>query len=189
MVALLPAARGAIRAGAHRVELRHVPSWQLAAPNRNAGTVIHAVAWLGPNEVEKSLDAVLPTLSGEDLSELSGRRRPRCMSTASGTRPRQALVEAWHDLASISRTQGSRHGLCRTANSLCRSPATLRRYLMSVQRAVARAEVEGIGRWPLDARLSSPEISFTLAHYLRQRGSGRRRTIRLSQVLGAGLVR
>ena len=61
--------------GAHRVELCHAPSWQLAAPNRNAGTVIRAVAWLGPNEVEESLDAVLPTLSREDLSELLAARR------------------------------------------------------------------------------------------------------------------
>lgn len=60
--------------GAHRVELLHAPSWQLAAPNRNAGTVIRAVAWLGPREVEKSLDAVLPKLSAEDLSELLAAR-------------------------------------------------------------------------------------------------------------------
>ncbi len=60
--------------GAHRVELRHAPSWQLAAPHRNAGVVIRAVAWLGPREVEESLDAVLPTLSGEDLGELSAAR-------------------------------------------------------------------------------------------------------------------
>ena len=60
--------------GAHRVELRHAPSWQLAVPHRNAGTVIRAVAWLGPNEVEESLDAVLPILSGEDLSELRAAR-------------------------------------------------------------------------------------------------------------------
>lgn len=57
--------------GAHRVELRHAPSWLLAAPNRSAGTVIRALAWLGPNEVEESLDAVLPGLSQEDLDELS----------------------------------------------------------------------------------------------------------------------
>lgn len=35
---------------------------------RNAGTVIRALAWLGPNEVERSFDAVLPVLSEEDLS-------------------------------------------------------------------------------------------------------------------------
>lgn len=60
--------------GAHRVELRHAPSWQLAAPHRTAGTVIRAVAWLGPNEVEESLDAVLPKLSVDDLSELVAAR-------------------------------------------------------------------------------------------------------------------
>ena len=60
--------------GKHPVELRHAPAWQLAAPNRNAGTVIRAVAWLGPNEVEESLDAVLPLLSQEDLNELSAAR-------------------------------------------------------------------------------------------------------------------
>ena len=60
--------------GKHPVELRHAPQWQLAAPHGTAGVVIRAVAWLGPREVEKSLDAVLPTLSGEDLSELSAAR-------------------------------------------------------------------------------------------------------------------
>ena len=60
--------------GALRVELLHTPSWQLAAPNRNAGTVIRALAWLGPREVEKGLDAVLPRLSAEDMSELLAAR-------------------------------------------------------------------------------------------------------------------
>lgn len=62
--------------GRHRVELRHAPRWQLAAPRRTAGVVIRAVAWLGPREVERSLDAVLPDeLSGEvDLSELADAR-------------------------------------------------------------------------------------------------------------------
>ena len=60
--------------GALRVELLHTPSWQLAAPSRNAGTVIRALAWLGPREVEKGLDAVLPMLSVEDLSELLAAR-------------------------------------------------------------------------------------------------------------------
>ena len=60
--------------GAHPVELRHAPAWQLAAPHRTAGVVIRALAWLGPNEVEKSLDAVLPQLSGEELSDLAAAR-------------------------------------------------------------------------------------------------------------------
>ncbi|WP_446832000.1 DUF6088 family protein [Candidatus Foliamicus sp.] len=56
------------------VELRHAPRWQLAAPHRKAGDVIRALAWLGPREVEESLDAVLPTLSAQDLEELSTAR-------------------------------------------------------------------------------------------------------------------
>ena len=83
--------------GAHRVELRHAPSWQLTAPNRNAGTVIRAVAWLGPNEVEESLDAVLPTLSGEDLSELLAARTvmPSWMAEPIGRRLAHGLT---HDV-------------------------------------------------------------------------------------------
>ena len=60
--------------GKHPVELRHAPAWQLAAPHQTAGVVIRAIAWLGPREVEKSLDALLPALSTEDLSELSAAR-------------------------------------------------------------------------------------------------------------------
>lgn len=30
------------------VALRHAPSWQLVAPHRKAGDVVHALEWLGP---------------------------------------------------------------------------------------------------------------------------------------------
>ena len=60
--------------GAHPVELRHAPRWQLRAPYRKAGQVIRALAWLGPEEIEDGLDAVLPSLSVEDLNELSAAR-------------------------------------------------------------------------------------------------------------------
>ena len=60
--------------GAHRVELRHAPAWQLTAPHRTAGVVIRALAWLGPDEVEESLDAVIPQLTREDLSDLAAAR-------------------------------------------------------------------------------------------------------------------
>ncbi len=56
------------------VELRHAPRWQLVAPHRKAGDVIRAVAWLGPEEVEDSLEAVLPTLSDSDRDELATAR-------------------------------------------------------------------------------------------------------------------
>ncbi len=60
--------------GSSIVELRHAPRWQLAAPHRKAGDVIRALAWLGPAEVEGSLEAILPTLSGTDWDELATAR-------------------------------------------------------------------------------------------------------------------
>ena len=36
-----------------------------------AGVVIRALAWLGPEEVEDGLDAILPKLSEADLEELA----------------------------------------------------------------------------------------------------------------------
>ena len=60
--------------GALTVELRHAPRWQLAAPHRKAGDLIRALAWLGPEEVEDGLEAVLPTLSAEEVDELSAAR-------------------------------------------------------------------------------------------------------------------
>ena len=56
------------------MELRHAPRWQLAAPHRKAGDVLRALAWLGPEEVEDGLEAVLPTLRDEDRDELSAAR-------------------------------------------------------------------------------------------------------------------
>ncbi len=56
--------------GAHQVRLLHAPHWQLAAAHGTAGTVIRAIFWLGPHEVERSLDAVLPKLSRKAMDEL-----------------------------------------------------------------------------------------------------------------------
>ncbi len=58
----------------HVVELRRAPRWQLAAPYRKAGSVIRALSWLGREEVHDGLRTVLPTLSKEDLEELSAAR-------------------------------------------------------------------------------------------------------------------
>ena len=60
--------------GGHGVELRHAPRWQLAAPHRRAGDIIRALAWLGPEEVEYGLDAVVPELSAVELDELAAAR-------------------------------------------------------------------------------------------------------------------
>jgi len=60
--------------GSSVVELRHAPRWQLAAPYRKAGDVIRALAWLGAEEVEDSLELVLPTLSKAERDELAAAR-------------------------------------------------------------------------------------------------------------------
>ena len=60
--------------GSLTVELRHAPRWQLVAPNRRAGEVIRAMAWLGPEELLKGLETVLPGLSPQEVSELADAR-------------------------------------------------------------------------------------------------------------------
>ena len=56
------------------VNLRHAPRWQLAAPHRPAGEAIRALSWLGPDEVEASLNVIGRKLSAEDLEELAALR-------------------------------------------------------------------------------------------------------------------
>ena len=63
-----------LRFGPITVELRHAPRWQLAAPHRKAGDVIRALAWLGPREIEHSLEQVMLGLSSEELVELAAAR-------------------------------------------------------------------------------------------------------------------
>ena len=60
--------------GSLTVELHYAPRWQLVAPHRKAGNVICALAWLGPQEVESSLEAVFPTLSKNERDELAAAR-------------------------------------------------------------------------------------------------------------------
>ena len=60
--------------GSLTVELRHTPRWQLVAPNRRAGEVIRAMAWLGPEELLKGLEKVLPGLSPQEVGELADAR-------------------------------------------------------------------------------------------------------------------
>ena len=56
------------------VTLRHAPRWQLAAPHRPAGEAVRALSWLGPDEVEVSLDLIGRKLSSDDIQELAGLR-------------------------------------------------------------------------------------------------------------------
>ena len=63
-----------LKLGELAVDLRHAPRWQLVAPSRMAGDVIRAIAWLGPQEVDKALRTIKPKLSAEDLEELADSR-------------------------------------------------------------------------------------------------------------------
>ena len=56
------------------VVLRHAPRWQLVAPNRLAGNIVRALAWLGPLEVKDGLERLAPRISAEDLAELASAR-------------------------------------------------------------------------------------------------------------------
>ena len=60
--------------GRQTVRLRHAPRWQLAAPNRPAGSAIRALAWLGPQEIEEGLEVVKRALPAPDFDELAGAR-------------------------------------------------------------------------------------------------------------------
>ena len=120
------------------MEVRHAPGWQLAAPHRMAGVVIRALAWLGPNEVENGLDAVLPRLTPEDLDELAAARAVM----PSPPVPQSVLREA----ASSPRMR--RHVRSGTANaSVARSPPAKWREVKSSMddHATTPARPEGSG--------------------------------------------
>ena len=63
-----------LKLGELAVDLRHAPRWQLVALYRMAGDVVRAIAWLGPQEVDKALRTIEPKLSAEDLEELADSR-------------------------------------------------------------------------------------------------------------------
>ena len=60
-----------LKLGNMMVEFRSAPNWQLIAPNSAVGNAVRAVAWLGPAEAGKSLDAIKQRLTPEDLLELA----------------------------------------------------------------------------------------------------------------------
>ena len=78
-----------LQLGAHTVQLRHAPRWQLAAPYSAAGVVIRALAWLGPEEVANGLGQIVPGLSREDFDKLA---RARAIMPAWMAEPVSALV-------------------------------------------------------------------------------------------------
>lgn len=56
--------------GGMEVDLRHAPRWQLVAPDRLAGTIIRALAFLGPEKTEDALNSIVPDLLETDFAEL-----------------------------------------------------------------------------------------------------------------------
>ena len=63
-----------LRLGAMVIRLRHAPCWQLVAPGRSAGLAVRALAWLGPEDVERNLDRIERRLGRADLAELAAAR-------------------------------------------------------------------------------------------------------------------
>ena len=60
-----------LKLGNMMAELRSAPNWQLIAPNSAVGNAVRAVAWLGPAEAGKGLDAIRQRLTPEELLELA----------------------------------------------------------------------------------------------------------------------
>jgi Family of unknown function (DUF6088) len=64
-----------LKFGAQTVELRHAPAWQLLFPNRPAGEVLRALAWLGRERAEEGLRVLEQKLPRAEIDELLAMRR------------------------------------------------------------------------------------------------------------------
>ncbi|MCY4153198.1 MAG: DUF6088 family protein [Aestuariivita sp.] len=60
--------------GRQVVELKHVPSWQLSAPDSFAGEAFRALVFFGPREVREALHKIKLLLPKEELQKLFGLR-------------------------------------------------------------------------------------------------------------------
>ncbi|MBD9450279.1 hypothetical protein IB244_01625 [Rhizobium sp. RHZ02] len=56
--------------GSQKVELKHVPRWQLSLASRPAGVAVRALAWLGPERAEDALSSIKRKLPPEAFNEL-----------------------------------------------------------------------------------------------------------------------
>lgn len=63
-----------LKLGAQEVELKHVPNWQLRAPNNKAGHAFRALAYFGKSEVRSALMRIRSQLDEEERHELFGLR-------------------------------------------------------------------------------------------------------------------
>lgn len=60
----------AVQLGQQVLELKHAPRWQLVAAERQAGQVIRALAWLGPEKAEEALQTLKRKLPRSTFEEL-----------------------------------------------------------------------------------------------------------------------
>lgn len=60
--------------GAQVVELRHAPVWQLIFPQRAAGDVVRALAWLGPEKAGEAIQKLRAKLRPSELEEVASVR-------------------------------------------------------------------------------------------------------------------
>lgn len=63
-----------LKVGAQMVELRHAPAWQLVLPGRDAGDVVRALAWLGPEKAGGAISQLQKTLRSRELKEVASAR-------------------------------------------------------------------------------------------------------------------
>lgn len=56
--------------GSQKVELKHVPRWQLSLASRPAGVAVRALAWLGPERADEALLNIRRKLPAEAFNEL-----------------------------------------------------------------------------------------------------------------------
>lgn len=63
-----------LRIGSQIVELRHAPAWQLLLPGREAGDVVRALAWLGPEKSSAAIQELKHKLPANELKEVVSAR-------------------------------------------------------------------------------------------------------------------
>ena len=63
-----------LKLGAQMVEFRHAPVWQLIFPQRAAGDVVRALAWLGPEKARGAIQKLRSKLRPSELEEVASAR-------------------------------------------------------------------------------------------------------------------
>ena len=63
-----------LKLGVQTVEFRHAPNWQLIFPERAAGEVVRALAWLGPGKAGEAIRTLRTKLTPSVLKEVASAR-------------------------------------------------------------------------------------------------------------------